>query len=388
LLFYVAPLIGLALTYLADRSNGRIIFAYACASTACLCPLVFGFPTEMWMAHALFWPALAICHYAPRGVTGFAAIFALLLALILTHGGALVFAVAILCTVALRGLRDAAIFRVAGALLLAMTIWVAIKLELPPDAYFGGIVMAAALNFIDVTALIGPVCLLLAGALASYGILYAALQGWKRPTAWVYAVLIVAAGLAAYWLWFDHSLLTDHRYAMRTALLIGTPVLGGLAASFALRSEHRLMLPVPLLPRLLAILSTPAAARAATGVVALVLLVHAVETAKFVTAWSGYREAVRALAMGEASDTSLGDARFVSSARIPPDLNRLSWFSTTPYLSVLVAPGFTPKRLVVDPEDAYFWLSCATAAANEKADRAVPRESRALVRLYSCEHRG
>ena len=64
LLFYISPLVGLAVTYAADRSPGRIIFVYACGSTALLCPLIFGFPTEMWLAHAIFWPALALSHYA------------------------------------------------------------------------------------------------------------------------------------------------------------------------------------------------------------------------------------------------------------------------------------------------------------------------------------
>jgi hypothetical protein len=90
--------------------------------------------------------------------------------------------------------------------------------------------------------------------------------------------------------------------------------------------------------------------------------------------------------MGEQSDPSLGDPRFVSSARIPADLNRLSWFSTTPYLSVLVA-NFKPNRLVIDPAGNYFWLSCATATANEKAIRAIPADSRELIRVYSCLHR-
>ena len=63
-LFYVAPLVGLAATYAADRSPGRVIFLYACGSTALLCPLIFGFPTEMWFAHAIFWPTLALSHYA------------------------------------------------------------------------------------------------------------------------------------------------------------------------------------------------------------------------------------------------------------------------------------------------------------------------------------
>jgi hypothetical protein len=111
-----------------------------------------------------------------------------------------------------------------------------------------------------------------------------------------------------------------------------------------------------------------------------------IETVKFVAAWSNYRAAVTALAMSDQSDPALGDPRFVSSERIPANLNRLSWFSTTPYLSVIVA-NFRPNRLVIDPAGNYFWLSCATATANAKADRAVPEEGRDLVRIYSCLHR-
>jgi hypothetical protein len=170
--------------------------------------------------------------------------------------------------------------------------------------------------------------------------------------------------------------------------LIGTPIFSGPAAAYALLSDGKLRLPIPLLRPALALLANRTALQAATGALVLAMLVNAVETAKFVTAWSGYKAAVRALAMGTASDPALGDPRFVSSARIPPALDRLAWFSTTPYLSILLAPGFAPNRLVVDVEGGrYFWLSCATATANEKAARAIPVESRRLIRVYSCRNR-
>src|SRR5260370_18483920 len=85
LLFYLAPLAGLIGTFAADRSRGRIIFVYACGSTALLCPLVFGFPTEMWLAHAVFWPALAVSHYAKRTVVATAPVFVMVLTLAFTH---------------------------------------------------------------------------------------------------------------------------------------------------------------------------------------------------------------------------------------------------------------------------------------------------------------
>jgi hypothetical protein len=120
---------------------------------------------------------------------------------------------------------------------------------------------------------------------------------------------------------------------------------------------------------------------------ALVLLIHAVETAKFVTAWTHYQAAMRTLATGTQSDPALGDPRFVSSSRIAADLQRLAWPSTTPFLSVLLAPQFAPRRLVVDPQQDYFWIDCATATRNEQADRAVPVEGRQLIRVHTCLHR-
>src|SRR5262245_60818380 len=134
-LFFGAQLFGLIATFALDRSKRRILFSYACASTALLCPLVFGFPTEMWMAHALFWPTLAVCHYARGGKRGIALVFATLLALVFTHGGALIFAVAIVVTLSLRGVRDAAFLRAAGALFVVLSIWAVVTATFPPDPY-------------------------------------------------------------------------------------------------------------------------------------------------------------------------------------------------------------------------------------------------------------
>jgi hypothetical protein len=106
-IFFAAQGLGLLLTWALDRSRGRILFGYACMSTACLCPLVFGFPTEVWAMHALFWPTLAACHYARRGVAGAALILVLMPALAFTHSGAMISLVAILATLAFAAIADA-----------------------------------------------------------------------------------------------------------------------------------------------------------------------------------------------------------------------------------------------------------------------------------------
>jgi hypothetical protein len=395
LLFFAAPLIGLAATFAADRSPRRMIFACACLSTACLCPLVFGFPTEMWVAHALFWPALALCHYAGRRIGGTLAVFLALLALTLTHEGAAVCAVAILATVALRGFGDPNFRRAAGALAAALAVWAAVTFAIPPDRYYASIIAAAAFNFIDVDNLLGSAFfMLLFGALAAYVIVFLVMRSAAPERAHVYALAIVAAALAVYWLHFDHSLHAQSRYYVRTAIFFVTPIAGALAALCALRAEGRLRVPTAFLARqagdladrLMALTRGPAA-YAVIGAIATLTLVHAVETAKFVAAWSGYEAAVRALATGAASDPALGDPRFVSTDRIDPGLNRLKWQTTTPYLSVLLAPDFRPSRLVVDPSSGYFWLGCPRAVADERADLAIPAASRDLIRAYECLHR-
>jgi hypothetical protein len=386
-LFFVAPLLGLIATFAADCSKGRVIFAYACFSTACLCPLVFGFQTEMWLAHALFWPALAVAHYARRTIGGAALVFVLLLALMLTHEGALVLAMVIVATLLLRGLRDWAFLRAAGALLVALLIWAAVKLLVPPDDYFAAVYVRAALDFFDAKIFTSDMVLLLSGTIASYAVVFLVLGRLAPAKAHVYAAAIVAVALAAYWLRLDHALHAGDRYYLRTVLVIATPTLGALAAIYALRADGRLNPPMPLLARVMEAFTSRMTTRAIAGAFVLVMLVHAVETEKFVAAWTKYKAAVVALATGAASDPALGDPHFVSSARIAADLNRLSWYSTTPYLSVILS-NFAPARLVVDPRAAnYFWLSCETATANLNADRAVPADDRRLVRLHACLHR-
>ncbi|HET7384059.1 MAG TPA: hypothetical protein VFJ59_15905 [Pseudolabrys sp.] len=384
-LFYTAPLLGLIGTFVTDRSRGRLIFVYACCSTALLCPLVFGFPTEMWFAHALFWPTLAASHYAPERAGGAAFVLIMMLALVFTHEGALILALAIVATLVPRGLRDGTFVRAAIILIAVFTVWTAIKFKFPPDDYFAGVLMRAAVHFFDPMIFETNLVLLLFLALAGYGLIFCVFSRLLPSKAHLCATATAVTAVAVYWLCLDHSVHAGNRYYLRTALVVVTPVLGALAALHAMYSDGRLAPPICLRP-VGTMLARAYYGRALAGAFLLVTLVLAIETTKFVAAWTLYKSAVVALATGDASDPMLGDAHFVSSDRVEPDLNRLSWFSTTPYLSVIVA-RLTPNRLVIDPEGNYFWLSCETATANYQAVRAVPAASRNLVRIYACLHR-
>jgi hypothetical protein len=386
LLHFSAPLIGLLATWAADRTAGRVIFVYACLSTACLCPLVFGFPTEMWMAHAVFWPALALCLCAPRNVAGSATVFIALLALIFTHEGGLVLAAAILFALFLRDWRNPLFLRALAAFFAAVAIWLIVKVAIPPDDYISGVLASAAYRFIDIGNLEQPVLFVLLGVLWDYMIASFLLRRLGAPAP-LYAAALCAAALTVYWLWFDASLLSDARYELRTVLLIATPALGLAAAIHTMSEEARRNSPFGVLMPFANAIEKRLDPQIILGAIALIVLVHVVETTKFVRAWTDYKSAVRALATGTDADPALGDPLFVSSKRIGADLNQLAWNSTTPYLSVLVAPDLAPTRLVVDPDTGYFWLSCATATKSEQTSTAIPPQARELIRRYSCLHR-
>jgi hypothetical protein len=386
LLFDVAPLVGLIVTYWADRSPRRSIFLYACCSTALLCPLIFGFPTEMWLAHAIFWPALAVSHYARRTIAGAILAFSLQLLLAFTHEGALVLLFAIVATLVPRGLRSVEFVRAMTGFAVILMLAALSKIALPPDEYYAGVLVRAALHFFDLEIFKVEVVLALLAALTAYGAIFAVISLFAPRQACLCALGITLIALSIYWLLFDQSVHASSRYYLRTALVLLTPAFGAFAVLTAIGGEGNIFRLSTTSKFFLLTPSSQQAICALAGAFAVVTLIHAVETAKFVSAWTDYQKAIAALAMGEEADPSLGNPHFVSSSRISPRLNPLSWFSTIPYLSATLA-NFSPNRLVIDPKGNYFWLSCATATHNRDSIRAVPVETRELIRIYSCLHR-
>ncbi len=383
-LFYLAPLAGLAATYAADRSPGRVIFLYACGSTALLCPLIFGFPTEMWLAHAIFWPTLALSHYARSTITGAISVFAAWLLLAFAHEGAFVLLLAVLATLAPRGLRSMPFRRGVAILFVIAILAVTSKILFPPDEYYADAFMRAALHFFDPAIFRVEIVFELLAAIIVYAALLGPISVWLPKRACILALSVLLALLCIYWLRFDHSVHANSRYYMRTALVIATPLLGIMAALAAITREGLVANPLARFRQ--GLISTPRRMCALASILIAVTLIHVVETAKFVTAWSRYRDAIATLAMSQDSDPALGDPRFVSSRRGPPDLAPLEWFSTIPYLSAILS-NFRPNRLVIDPTGNYFWLSCATATHSTERQLVVPSHTRELIRTYSCLHR-
>jgi hypothetical protein len=266
-----------------------------------------------------------------------------------------------------------------------MLIWLGVKIAIQPDDYIADVLAGHALMFIDARNFLQPASLLLFATFLAYAVATSLIQRVSPERAPLYGALGCVAALGAYWFWLDTSLLAEARYELRTALLAGPPAFGLIATLQAAAKKQRGQFPV--LQWAATAMERKLKPDFLLGALVLVMLVHTVETAKFVRGWMHYKAELRALASGSGSDPSLGDPLFVSSARLGSKLNRFAWNSTTPYLSVLVAPGMQPARLVVDPTTTYFWLSCETAKYSEEVSTALPAKARALIRRYSCLHR-
>ena len=130
--------------------------------------------------------------------------------------------------------------------------------------------------------------------LAGYGVVFLVAARLAPAKAHIYAAAIVAVALAAYWI-LVRSWRCMPPIAITCARCLSSSrpcsACGGGACDARRRSADRS--PFRGLPRIMTALSSRAAARAVAGAFVLVMLVHAVETAKFVTAWTKYKAAVR-----------------------------------------------------------------------------------------------
>lgn len=373
LLFFALPLVSLALTAVLDRTPGRIVAAGASVSTIVVLPLVFGFPTEMWASHAIVWPVMAL---ATRRLSPLPLILGQTL-LCLTHEAGVIFAglVVVAGLVVAPTLKRAAGLAVSFA--IGLLVWFAVRSAVTPDPYLAEVLTRNAWNLFEINRLFVPITVL--GLIALVGVPLGARA--LQPRLGDQAPLVVGAVLggvfALWWLAFDRSLHAETRYSMRTALLGLTPLVILLTAA-AVRVG----------PVMLASQLSSAFTRRTVGVMlGLAALIHAVEAAKFIRAWTTYETALAALALSDAADPGLGDPQFISTDRLDRSTDAVSWNSTTPYLSVLLAGPAGPKRLVVDPRTGYFWLPCALARRHAATPSTVPAPGTALIARYSCLHR-
>ena len=301
LLFYISPLIGL-IVHLRGRSLARPIHLFLC--------LLFdrpALPAHLRLSNRdvagprdlLACAGAQPLREANRRWSN--SVFAAQLLLAFTHEGALVLLFAIVATLAPRGLRSVQFVRAMISLTVILTLAAASKFVLPPDDYYAGVLLRAALHFFDPEVFKVEVVLLLLAALTAYGAIFAAISMISPERAWIYSLGIVLVPLSIYWLQFDHSVHASSRYYLRTVLVLLTPVFGAVAALSAMAGDGIIFSPLAGLQHTL-ISPGNQALRVLAGAFAVAMLIHAVETEKFVTAWTDYRNAVAALATGQDAD--------------------------------------------------------------------------------------
>lgn len=381
-LFFGAQLLGLALTYWLDRTPGRSIFVFACLSNAVLCPLIFGAPSEMWVAHAFFWPALAAAHCSTSRWNWLAA-FLSFLSLAFTHEGALVFLAAILGSVLVRKNEFPRFVKCLGATAAVLAIWILVRYSLRPDEYTARVLSAAASNVFNPEILLDRMLVLLAAMASGYLLLFFTLRyaGVSYPAA--VALVAALAALSAYWFVGNPEIHTENRYYLRTVIIVLCPLIaaGSICAAFGGELVRRAGVSCKILHTI--------ARRIGPGALAALLLltitVHAVETARFAAGWTEYLTIFR----GMVSKAETQDSKYVEIDPDNPKFHDMAWFSTLPYLSVLVAPGLKPRRLVIDPRSDYFWVSCGklTASVRKGSGLGIPAQSRQMIRDYNCRSR-
>jgi len=381
-LFFGAQFFGLALTYWLDRTRGRSIFVFACLSNAVLCPLVFGAPSEMWVAHAFFWPALAAAHCSTRRWNWLAA-FVTFLPLAFTHEGALIFLAAILGSVLVRKNEFPRFPQCLGAALAVLAVWIFVRYSLRPDEYTARVLSAAASNVFNPEILLDRILVLLAAMAGGYLLLFLALRRAGVSHAAGAAFVAALAALSAYWFLGNHEIHTENRYYLRTVIIILCPLIAAGSICAAFGSE--LVRPAGMFCKILHTVARRIGAGALAALLLLTIAIHAVETARFAAGWTEYLAIFR----GMVSKAETPERKYVEIDPDNPKFHDMPWFSTLPYLSVLVAPGFKPHRLVIDPKSDYFWVSCAnlTASVRKGNGLSIPAQSRQMIRDYNCRNR-
>src|SRR5262249_29989332 len=118
-------------TRLLDRTQDKRLSAYCNVASVTTPFFTFGFPTEIWIMCALFWPTLCCCVCARSSYVPFLVFFLLLPLFIFTHEVAIIF-VPLLVFVVVKsnlGIRRATMLAAIAAVLVC---WTFVEAYLPP----------------------------------------------------------------------------------------------------------------------------------------------------------------------------------------------------------------------------------------------------------------
>lgn len=375
------PVACMALAPLSLGREQRRLLIYPALALAGIAPLLYGFPTEVWLMLGAFWVVLFTVIGRARARARLA-VFALSLPVLLfLHDLGILLSLVILGFVALRALLDREKRVTAGVMLgVALPVlacWLWVKLYVPiPDPVFARQIAGNGAQMLDPRLMLksGP---LVAIALATLLVLGLAWRRVDRGRAAIAAVLLFAVMVAAggYML---KPFIPGH-YTLRilvTGINLG---LAGLAFMSDVSGTPR--------PR-------PAYAGMSGWTVLLataVIAQQAVMTGFFLRDWSTYRSTLGGLASAPARTpdldlADLGPALAGADARTRRIvLTQMNWGWPTLYQNYVLS-NFRPHRLFVHMRHANV-LSCATVSAVDVRGLHIPVRDWQPILRYVCNGR-
>ena len=220
-------------------------------------------------------------------------------------------------------------------------------------------------------------------ATLAYDIAVLLLRRISPHRTYAYAVVACICMLAVYWFWFDRSLLTEGRYNLRTILLIATPAFGMVATVHAMDGEARRKSLLPFLARLASAIERAMNPRLIAGAFVLTMLVHTVETAKFVWAWSEYKTAIRQLATSTESDPRSATRYLYRQRRVGPASTGCRGIRRRLICRYCRARSCT-QRGSSSIRHHFFWPSCKRRNGSEADQHRTSRSRASSVFTVAC----
>lgn len=391
ILYICWPTLGVVATRLLDNTTDKHVSAFCNVATLTTPYYAYGFPTEVWISFALFWPTLCCCICAQSSIVRLAALFVLLPLLLFTHEAAILF-FPILAGVAICFCRGRQRLLILATIVAVLALWAAVRGLVPACSprQLSPLQMLAGRPFVNLVSV--GIAVAMAAWLVALVVAETAKLGRERAND--LPLMAGAIVLALYVYLTADSIYGLERYPARTLVLAQTFALGCICVGQLLIERHSpgtswaMEFATKLLERYSMNIK-----RAVVAFLGFSIVAHGYATATFVAAWMDFNKEIARIAFDGApapkgfATLSLEHGK-VAGTQAQPRSWRLATAST-PVHVIMRAPGFETKRLVIIDASAEgpTWFNCEHGKALERAPGAIGPTSAALIRQLLCDVR-
>ena len=359
ILYICWPTIGIAATRLLDRTDDKHFSAYCNVASVTTPLFTFGFPTEVWITCALFWPTLCCCACTKHFSAPCWMFFLLLPLFGFTHEVSIVFFPLFFMVTAIfnHGVRRAFMLT---AIVAVLACWVFVESYISPCfPWARSFIHASARNMLTPSNLVNSVSISIGAAMGGW-LLAAAVINRTRTEPAKATLLPFVVGfvfLSIYTYYARDQIYGVERYPARTLVAVQTFGFGVLCVgSLLVWHADRLLLfgqAVSATARSMLGSRGTVVRRGITVFVVYSVVAHLYANAKFVRYWLALNTDLDEIVAG-AGVVPIGfglialDEDVVTITRgvgVASDEWRLASSSVTSHV-VMLAPGYDTKRLV------------------------------------------